>query len=189
MARTDIMPGNVHTLHEACPTSAREALQLLPPFPIVLVTTRTNVLTVNQVAYFTFQPLRIGIGIAHARHSFGLLRDEGAFVINVPDATLVEAVRLCGRLSGRDGYKSARAGLHTMPAQAVQSLCVAECGAHIECEVMQELPFADAEGGGRTWFVAEVVAARRTPDHAGAAGLLCGRTEYRLPGEVIAPRP
>ena len=82
------------------PQSSTPVLDLLPPYPIVLVTTRNNVITVNQVAYFTFRPLRIGVAIAHVRHTYALLKDEGEFVINVPDASLIEAVKICGSRSG-----------------------------------------------------------------------------------------
>ena len=73
-----------------------QVLQTLPPFPIVLVTTRTNAITIGQIEYFTFSPLRLGIAIAHQRHTYGLLKDECEFVVNVPDASLVEAVKICG---------------------------------------------------------------------------------------------
>lgn len=165
------------------PTGTRGILELLPPFPIVLVSTRTNVLTVGQVMYFTLTPLRIGIAVAHRRHSHGLLKAEREFVVNVPDASLVEAVRLCGSLSGKVGDKFSAAGLTPEPSQCVGAVCVRECGAHVECRVEREVEFED-----RTWFVGAVVAARRRPDHRGEACLLCGRSDYRLPGDVVAPR-
>jgi flavin reductase (DIM6/NTAB) family NADH-FMN oxidoreductase RutF len=158
-------------------------LGMLPPYPIVLVTTRTNVLTVNQVAYFTFSPLRIGIAIAHTRHTYGLLMEEQAFVINVPGAHLVEAVKKCGSLSGRDGDKFVRVGLTRVPAVAVDAVCIAECGAIIECRVDQMLAFEY-----RTWFIGQVVAASKVPDHDGSTALMCGRQDYRVPGEIIALR-
>ena len=53
---------------------AKDVLALLPPYPIVLVSTQTNIITINQVMYFTFSPLRIGIAVAHTRYTYGLLR-------------------------------------------------------------------------------------------------------------------
>ena len=163
--------------------SPSHVLDLLPPFPIVLVSTRDNVLTINQVEYFTFRPLRIGIAIAHTRYSYGLLREEGEFIVNVPDASLVDAVKTCGTLSGRDGDKFAATGLERMPAMSVDAVCVAQCGAHIECRVVREIPFEH-----RTWFVGEVVAAQRGINHAGTDGLLCGRYAYMLADKIIGKR-
>lgn len=165
------------------PQSPGEVLRMLPPFPIVLVTTRSNVITVNQVAYFTFRPLRIGVAIAHTRHTHSLLKQEGAFVINVPDASLIEAIRICGSLSGRDHDKFAAAGLDREPSAQVQAPGIAQCGAQIECRVDREIEFEE-----RTWFVGQVVAARKRADHQGANALLCGRQQYVLPGAVVAPR-
>jgi len=165
------------------PITSGAVLSTLPPYPIVLVTTRDNVITIGQVQYFTFQPLRMGIAVAHARHSHRLIKGEGEFVINVPDASLVEAVQVCGSVSGRDADKFAAAGLTRMKSQAVEAASLAECGAHVECVVEQELAFEE-----RTWFIGHVVAARQRPDHAGMGSLMCDRTHYSLPGDIVAAR-
>jgi flavin reductase (DIM6/NTAB) family NADH-FMN oxidoreductase RutF len=163
--------------------SPTQVLELLPPYPIVLVSTRTNIITVNQIAYFTFAPLRIGIGIAHARYTYGLLKAEGAFVVNVPDPELVEAVKRCGTLSGRTHDKFAAAGLDLEPWDVVEAVGIRQCGAQIACRVERELVFDE-----RTWFIGEVVAARRCEEHRGAEALMCGRHDYRLPGAVVSER-
>jgi flavin reductase (DIM6/NTAB) family NADH-FMN oxidoreductase RutF len=93
------------------PENASTVRATLPSCAIVLVSTRDNVLTINQIARFTFAPLRIGIAGAHARHTHALLVEERAFVVNVPAASLVEAARTCGRVSGRDSDKFRATGL------------------------------------------------------------------------------
>jgi flavin reductase (DIM6/NTAB) family NADH-FMN oxidoreductase RutF len=158
-------------------------LDLLPPYPIVLVTTRTNTITVNQVMYFTFKPLRIGVAIAHVRYTYGLLKEEGEFVINVPDASLVDAVKVCGALSGRDGDKFEAVGLGTEPSTRVQAVSIVQCAAHIECRVDRTIPFEH-----RDWFVGEVVAARKRGGHSSASAMMCGRHSYSLPGAPVSPR-
>jgi flavin reductase (DIM6/NTAB) family NADH-FMN oxidoreductase RutF len=165
------------------PASTQRVLELLPPFPIVLVTTRTNVITIGQIDYFTLSPLRLGIAVAHRRHSFCLLKAEREFVVNVPDAGLVEAVKLCGSISGRDGDKFASAGLTPVASAEVQAVSIEQCGAHIECAVEREVEFEQ-----RTWFIGRVVAARRRRGHQGAEALLCGRREYVVPGVAVAAR-
>ena len=161
----------------------KDVLKLLPSYPIVLASTRSNVLTVNQIAYFTFRPLRIGIAIAHVRHTYALLKDEGEFVVNVPGVALVEAVKACGTLSGRDGEKFAAVGLDREPSTAVGAVSVAQCPAQIECRVTCVIPFEH-----RVWFIGDVVAARSKKGHAGAKAMLCGRQQYRLAETVVAER-
>jgi flavin reductase (DIM6/NTAB) family NADH-FMN oxidoreductase RutF len=158
-------------------------LDLLPPYPIVLVTTRTNAITVNQIMYFTFRPLRIGVAIAHVRYTYALLKAEGEFVINVPDASLVDAVKACGSLSGKQGDKFEAVGLDTEPSTRVQAVSIVQCAAHIECRVDRTIPFEH-----RDWFVGEVLAARKQETHASANALMCGRRSYSVPGTIISPR-
>ena len=161
----------------------KDVLAMLPPYPIVLVTTRTNVITINQLAYFTFSPLRIGVAVAQVRYTYGLLLEEQAFVVNVPGADLVDVVKQCGSLSGRDGDKFERVGLTTIPAAAIDAVRIAECGAFIECQVGRMLEFEH-----RTWFIGKVVAASMRPGHNGLNALMCGRHDYRVPGEIVAQR-
>ena len=165
------------------PQSPAAVLDLLPPYPIVLVTTRSNVITVNQVTYFTFRPLRIGVAIAHVRYSYDLLKAEGEFVVNIPDTSLIEAVKLCGSRSGREGDKFEAAGLTPTASSQVQAVGIAECGAQIECRVTRQIGFEH-----RDWFIGDVVAARRRDGHLGTEALMCGRHHYLLPGDVVSPR-
>ena len=158
-------------------------LELFPPFPIVLVTTRSNIITVNQVEYFTFTPVRIGIGIAHRRYTYSLLKREGEFVINVPDASLIRAVKMCGEVSGRKGSKAELAGLSVEPSCEVGAVSIGQCRANIECRVERIIDFEE-----RSWFVGRVVAARRDSAYDAESALLCGRHAYRVPGEIVADR-
>jgi flavin reductase (DIM6/NTAB) family NADH-FMN oxidoreductase RutF len=159
------------------------ALTLLPPFPVVLVTVPGNVLTINQLHYFTFDPLRLGIAVARSRHSFGLLRQHGEFVVNVPSAEMVEAVRICGAVSGRDGDKFAAAGQACRASTRVAAPTICRCPAQLECRVEREIEFED-----RVWFIGAVLACRRQESFAGERALLCGRREYRTVGAVVAKR-
>lgn len=165
------------------PLTADRVLEVLAPFPIVLATTRTNIITINQIAYFTFSPLRIGIAVDHRRFTHGLLRSEGEFVVNVPDVGLIEAVKTCGSISGRDQDKFALTGLTREPSSVVRSVSILECGAHIECRIEREVEFEE-----RTWFIAQVAASRKRPGHDSRRTLLCGRTHYTTPGEILSAR-
>ena len=165
------------------PQSPAQVLELFPPFPVVLVSTRSNLLTVSMVHYFSFSPLRVGVAIARARHSHSLIHDEGEFAINIPGPQMIEAVKSCGRLSGRDGDKFAATGLTAMPSIRVAAASVEGCLAHVECVVEREIGFEE-----RTWYVGLVVAARRRDGGALGQGLMAGRHGYVLPGEMVSPR-
>ena len=104
-------------------------------------------------------------------------------MVNVPGKELLEAVRICGSLSGRDGDKFARAGLHAEKSNVVNAVGVRECGARIECRMDREIPFED-----RTWFVGTVVSASKEAGHQGVNALLCDRSRYSLPGTVLGAR-
>ena len=163
--------------------STDQVLSLLPPFPIVLVTTRSNIITIGQIEYFTFSPLRIGIAVAHTRYTYSLLKHEREFVINVPDAKLIDVVKLCGSMSGREGNKFKAAEVSPEASLQVQAVSIAECPAHIECTVEREIEFEK-----RTWFVGRVVSARCEEGFDGRCALLCDRHEYVIPGATIAER-
>jgi flavin reductase (DIM6/NTAB) family NADH-FMN oxidoreductase RutF len=168
---------------QTVPVTTESVLELLPPFPIVLVTTQTNIITIGQLEYFTFEPLRLGIAIAHSRHTHGLLDTEREFVVNVPDAHMVDAVRLCGSISGRDQDKFDAAGLVREPSSVVRAVSIARCRAKIECKVDKTVDFEE-----RTWFIGPVVAARTDEGFSGRDALLCDRSGYVLPGAEVAPR-
>ena len=163
--------------------SVNAVLELFPSFPLVLVTTQTNIITVGQIHYFTMSPLRIGIAIAHCRFSYSLLKKEQEFIINVPGEDIIDAVKTCGSVSGKDHDKFQEAGLTREDGVKVKAVGIKECGAQIECIVDREIPFEN-----RTWFIGKVVAARRNIDHNGNRALLCGRVNYHLPGKIVAPR-
>jgi flavin reductase (DIM6/NTAB) family NADH-FMN oxidoreductase RutF len=162
---------------------AQTVLGSLAGVPVVLVSTRDNVLTIAQVHYFSFQPLSLGIGVHRKRHSYGLIESEGEFVVNLATVDQVEAVRACGELSGRDGDKFARVGLTPVPGSEVSACLVDECPVSIECRVMERLDLPI-----RTWFIGEVVAAHRAEDFDQDKNLYCSRTHYRCIGETLAQR-
>jgi flavin reductase (DIM6/NTAB) family NADH-FMN oxidoreductase RutF len=162
---------------------AQTVLASFAGFPVVLVSTRDNVLTIGQIHYFSFRPLTLGIGVLRERHSHGLIESEGEFVVNIATVDQLEAVKACGKLSGRDGDKFARVGLTRAPASKVKACLVAECPVNIECRVVKRLDLPL-----RTWFIGEVVAAHRAEDFHPQQNLYCSRTHYRAIGDILAPR-
>ncbi len=130
---------------------------LLAPVPPTLVSCGTvdqpNVLTVAWAGVINTQPPRVGISIRPERHSYGLIKDSGEFVINLPTVPLLRAVDWCGVRSGRDYDKFREMGLTAAAASAVSAPLVEESPLNLECKVFQVIPL-----GSHDLFLADVAA-------------------------------
>ena len=60
------------------------------------------------------------------RHTFGLLESEESFTVAFLDEEYRDALRLCGRVSGKDRDKLAEAGLTVADAQGVPAVAEAQ---------------------------------------------------------------
>ena len=114
---------------------------------------RSNLITLAWATPVSIDPPMLAIAVSPARFSHDLIAKSGEFVVNVPGATLLDAVWHCGTVSGRQGDKFAGAGLTEAQAQVVGAPLVAECFGHAECRVT-DAPVT----GDHTLFVGEVVA-------------------------------
>lgn len=152
-------------------TPVREGLRKLPIRPIYLVSMEfqgtKNVITVGMFAFFSADPVLVGIGIAPRRYSYELIRKSGVYVVNVVDENLMAAVRLCGENSGRDSDKFRLAGLTAVEGVKVKAPCIKEAPVSLECRVVQEM-----ETGDHVWFVGEVQATHVRQDYDWKQGLL-----------------
>lgn len=130
---------------------------LLAPVPPTLVSCGTveqpNVLTVAWAGVINTQPPRVGISIRPERHSYGLIKESGEFVINLPTVPLLRAVDWCGVRSGRDYDKFREMGLTAAAASAVSAPLVEESPLNLECKVFQVIPL-----GSHDLFLADVAA-------------------------------
>lgn len=114
----------------------------LEPGPIVLVSSawgqQTNIMTMGWHLVMEFTPSLVGCVIAAGNHSFGLVRNSRACVINLPTTRLVDAVVGIGNCSGATIDKFATFGLTAVPAAAVQAPLIAECHANFECRLVDD---------------------------------------------------
>jgi len=152
-------------------TSVREGLRKLPIRPIYLVSCehdgKKNIISVGMFAYFSGKPLLVGIGIAPSRYSYELIQKSKAYVVNVVDEKLVDAVRICGEKSGRDLDKFQQSKLTAAPAARIAAPIIEESPLSIECKVVQEV-----EIGDHVWFIGEVVATHFREGYDWKEGLL-----------------
>lgn len=139
------------------PKIVKNPFVALRPVPVVLVSCghgeQANIITIAWTGILCSNPPQVGIGVQPSRHSHGLIREAGEFVINIPDEGLLDEVEYCGFVSGRDEDKFAGHGLTPVPGTAAQTPIIAECPINLECKLVHTLRL-----GSHDLFVGEVVA-------------------------------
>lgn len=162
--------------------SADDAQDCFSGFPVVLATVggrKDNIITLAMCHVFSFNPPYLGLGVAPKRFSYGLLKESRDFAVNIPDKTLLRQTEICGTKSGRKLDKFEASGLTREKAQKISAPLIAECPVNIECVKVKEI-----ESGDHTWFVGEIVAARKDKDYK-TADMMLYWGEYRVIGEVV----
>lgn len=126
------------------------------PVPPVLVSCQStepaNIITLAWAGIACSNPVIVSLGIRPERHSYGIIKESGEFVVNMPKASQVELVDSCGVLSGRDCNKFAELGVTASPGEIVQVPLIEECPVNLECKVKQIIPL-----GTHDLFLGEVV--------------------------------
>ena len=130
---------------------------VLYPLPAVLVSCGAtpeeyNLLTVAWTGTVCTNPPMCSISERPERHSYGIIRRTGEFVINLTTRRLARATDWCGVRSGRDWDKFREMGLTPVASEAVAAPLLAESPVNIECRVRQVVPL-----GSHDLFIAEVV--------------------------------
>ncbi len=165
----------------------------LYPVPAVMVSCGTgeqaNIITLAWVGTLCSEPPLVGIGVRPNRHSHGLIKEAGEFVVNLPTAEQVRWLDYCGIVSGRDEDKWAACGFTRAAAVEVQVPVIAECSVNIECRLQQTLSL-----GSHDLFIGEVVAIQMDDgvlnekgrlDFAKAAPFAFLGGEYRQVGKLL----
>ncbi len=147
---------------------------LIYPLPAVLVSCGAtpgeyNLLTVVWTGTVCTDPPMCYVSVRPERHSYGIIRRTGEFVINLTTRGLARAADWCGVRSGRDYDKFREMGLTPGKALKVAAPIVEESPVSIECRVRQVL-----ELGTHDMFLAEVVAVQVDADYIDpATGRFC----------------
>ena len=144
---------------------------LTAPVPPALVTVgegeRANILTVAWTGILATVPPKTYISVRPRRHSYGLLRETGEFVINLASASLARTVDFCGMYTGAKVDKFERCALTRLPSVTVAAPSIAECPISIECRVSEVLPM-----GSHDVFVADILRVTVDESLLDAAGKL-----------------
>ncbi|QLH74399.1 MAG: flavin reductase family protein [Methanomassiliicoccales archaeon] len=163
-----------------------EAVQMLPPAPVLLVSIgdkegkEKNIITVGMFNMFSLKPPIIGIGVMTSRQSYKLLEENDDFVINVPGKDMLEAVIICGSKSGKRTDKFTEAGLTAEPGKRVRSPKIKEALMNIECKKLESF-----EKGDHTWYLGKIVHTDAVVDYDRSKALLFWDGEFRTAGPMI----
>jgi len=131
---------------------------LIYPLPAVMVSCgdspeNYNIITVAWTGTVSSDPPMCYISLRPERHSYGIIKRTGEYVINLTTQDLAEATDWCGVRSGRDYNKFRQMHLTPEPAQLVKAPLIAESPLNIECRVVDIRPL-----GSHHMFLSEVVA-------------------------------
>ncbi len=172
----------------------KPSIQHFYAFPFVLVTCadeagKGNIIAIGASSACSANPPTIGIAVAPARYSHGLIAARGEFGVNIPRAADLAKADLTGCVSGRDGDKFAETGLTAIAGQVISAPLIAECPVNLECRVVHT-----ANLGSHDWFIGEIVAARADAgvvtgdervDPTRFDGVFSWWGEYCAPGERL----
>ena len=129
---------------------------LTAPIPPAIVTVgdreEYNMLTVAWTGILATQPPKTYISVRPSRHSYGMLKKSGEFVINLPSAKIAREVDFVGIYTGAKMNKFEKTGLTPIKSKAVLPPTVAECPIALECRVCEVIPM-----GSHDVFVADIV--------------------------------
>ena len=130
---------------------------LVAPVPPAMVSCgegeHANIITIAWTGIVNSHPPKTYISVRPSRHSYGLIKESGEFVINLTSAKLVRAADYCGIYTGRKVNKFEKCGLHMAEASEVRCPLIAESPLSLECRVTDIL-----ELGSHHMFLADIVA-------------------------------
>ena len=111
------------------------------PTPAAMVScavtgTRPNIITLAWVGVVCSEPPIVSISVRPGRHSHRLIKESGAFVVNIPRENQLRELDYCGTASGRDVDKFASLGLTPVPGSQVAAPLIMECPVNLECRVI-----------------------------------------------------
>lgn len=144
--------------------STHDSNSLLSPDMVTLVVTNTadrgpNVMTAAWWMLAGYDPFRYLLSVDQKTFTYELIEENPEFVMAVPTTDMIDAVTLCGLVSGRDVDKLDRLDLSTVSGLAVNVPLLADAVGNIECRVTESFEFE-----GNSYYFASVEEAHVQPD-------------------------
>jgi flavin reductase (DIM6/NTAB) family NADH-FMN oxidoreductase RutF len=127
--------------------AVRDALRLLAPGPVTLISTiyhdQPNLMTAGWLLPLSLSPTYVGVAVQPSRLTHEFITKSEAFAINIPNIDLISAVHTCGMTSGRETDKFTATDLTPAEAQEIEAPLVEQCVGHIECGVVDRIALGD----------------------------------------------
>ena len=123
---------------------AKNMVLCMQPVPQTIVSCRdkegrNNALVVGFTANVSLDPVMVMVGIVPSRFSHHMVKESGAFVINLPKKSFQKEYAYLGSKSGRDGDKFAALNLKWEDAKYVDAPILSDCPVSIECSVVDSI--------------------------------------------------
>ncbi|HIJ52601.1 MAG TPA: flavin reductase family protein [Planctomycetes bacterium] len=113
---------------------------------------RANPVTLGWTMIVSGAPPMMAIAVAKKHYSIETIRHSKCFTIAFPSSGMAEAALFFGSRSGRDVDKLAEFDCKTEPAEAIDSVLLADAVANFECTLESE-----TEAGDHIIFVGRIV--------------------------------
>lgn len=130
---------------------------LTAPVPPVMVSCgdmeSSDIVTVAWTGTVNTKPPMTYISLRPTRHSYGIIKEKGEFVINLTTVSQVRLTDYCGTYTGKKVDKFAKCGFTKAKASSVSAPLIDECPVNLECRVRDIIPL-----GTHDMFLAEIVA-------------------------------
>ena len=131
---------------------------MIYPLPAVMVSCGSvldeyNIITVSWTGTICTDPPMCYISVRPSRHSYGIIRKNLEFVLNLTTKSLAYATDWCGVKSGAEHNKFKEMGLTAVKGAFVNAPLIQESPVNIEC-IVKEIK----ELGTHHMFISEVVA-------------------------------
>ena len=144
---------------------------LLGALPAVMVSLgdmeAPNIITIAWTGIVCSKPPMTYISVRPERHSYKLLKEKMAFVINLTPEQLIQECDFCGTYTGAKMDKFQRLGLTALPSATVDAPMIKECPVSLSCKVRDIIPL-----GSHDMFLAEIVGVSVSPDLLSKEGRL-----------------
>lgn len=130
---------------------------LTSPVPPVMVSCgdieSSNIITVAWTGTVNTKPPMTYISLRPSRHSYGIIKEKGEFVINLTPTSLIKKADYCGIYTGKKVDKFKKCGFTKASASQISAPLIDECPINLECKVKDIIPL-----GTHDMFLAEIVA-------------------------------
>ena len=113
---------------------------------------KNNALTVGYACNCSFDPPMIMVGITPARYSYHIVKETGAFVVNLTTKDNQALIDYMGSVSGRDVDKFKAMNVEIEEATTINAPMIKECAVNIECLVVDSI-----STGSHEMFVGKVL--------------------------------